>query len=353
MTSRKLAIHVGSWILFIAYEVGVSWYFGDHSSVLEFASFYLIDIILFYLNAHFVFNRHTPPKSFSGFILLMVAILGELALYTFLSGALNNAFKPIAGIEIFTSIPFSVVVMSIWRGIYFLGLSIAYWAVSRTIKVVKAAQKAELLKLKSLREKERLENEIIKLQNAYLEARINPHFLFNTLNFIFNQVEEGNPDASKNILLLSEIMHYSLRSLETDGKVPLSREIDHIKRYIELNKSRFDNKLYLKEQIEEVSSGDIRVPPLLLLTFVENVFKHGDLTDKAAPGLIRIAFEDDQLLLYTKNKKNKSRNDQREHLGIINASRRLKNYYASDDVDLKIEETENEFILSLKIQTWK
>ena len=348
---RKILIHAVCWMLFISYEVGVSWYFGEHSTIFEYACFYVLDILFFYFNAHFVFFKFTPSGSFSRYIILIVAILSELTIYTYISTTLNNAFMQMRDFQVFTSIKTPVLIMSVSRGVYFLGLSIAYWAVLRTIKAVKTSQNAQLNQLRSLRENERLEKDILKLNNSYLQARINPHFLFNTLNFIFNQVEEGDPDASKNIHLLSDIMRYSL-SIEEDGKVPLYQEIDHIKRYIKLNKSRFDNRLYLEDQITEISGGDARIPPLLLLTFVENVFKHGDMTDVASPGIISISYKDGKLLLYTKNKKKKSRMNHGEHVGIINAITRLKNYYTKDDFDLEMKDEEAEFILNLKIQIW-
>ena len=349
---RKILIHAVCWMLFISYEVSFSWYFGDHSTIFEYASFYFLDILFFYFNAHVAFIKFSENKSFSGFAALILVILTELIIYTYFSISLNNIFKQIKGFHIFTYINTDVLILSVWRGIYFLGLSIAYWAILRTIKAVKTSQKAKIDQLIALREKERLEKDILKLNNLYLQARINPHFLFNTLNFIFNQVEEGNPDASKNIHLLSDIMRYSLCPIEDDGKVPLYQEIDHIKRYIKLNKSRFDNQLYLEDEITEISGNDARIPPLLLLTFVENVFKHGDMTDVASPGIIRISYKDGQLYLYTKNKKKKSLMNHREHVGITNAITRMKNYYAKDNFDLKMKDEETEFILNLKIQIW-
>lgn len=349
MPLRKLAVHASCWTLFIAYEVGISSYFGDHSTIFEFALFYLLDILLFYTNADFVFYNLVPARNFSRFTCLMAALIGELSLYSYCSLVLNNSFKHLVGTVKFTQLNFPVIIMAVWRGVYFLGLSIAYWAVTKTIRSGKIAQKAAIQELNSLREMQRLENDLIRLQNAYLQANINPHFLFNTLNFVYYQVEEGNPDASKNILLLSEIMHYSLENLEKDGKVPLSREIEHIKRYIELNKFRFDNKVYLKDTIGDLSTNETRVPPLLILTFVENVFKHGDLTDESHPGIIQIDYKDHALLLYTNNKKNKSLHLHRQGSGIENARTRLKNYYG-DLANLKIDNSKEIFILSLKIQ---
>ena len=352
MNWRKLTVHSGCWVLFIVYEVGISWYFGDQSTFIEFAVFYVLDIALFYYNAHIVFSRFTTTFSLARIITLTAVVLTELSVYIYFSLIFNNIFNSVQGVRILGIRSVSVIIMAIWRGVYFLGLSIAYWAVIKTIMTVKAAEEAKLKELKSVSEKEKLEHDLAKLQNAFLQARINPHFLFNTLNFILSQVEEGNPDAPGNILLLSEIMQYSLCSLQTDGKVPLSQEIEHIRRYIQLNKSRFDNRLYLRDQLAEISEESIRIPPLLLLTFIENVFKHGDMTDEATPGTIQICFQEGRLFLFTRNRKSKSENNRKEKLGINNAMTRLNNFYETENVDLKIKETETEFILSLKIQLW-
>lgn len=349
ISSKKIGIHAICWVLFIVYEVSVSVHFGDQSSIGEYACFYILNILLFYVNAHVVFNGHRK-KTLPDILALLVLVPLEIFIYVAASTVLNNVFSHQGGLGLFLKFAPDVVIMSLWRAIYFFGLSIAYWAVLNTIRTMNDAQQVKMRELEMLREKEMLEKENIKLQNAYLQARINPHFLFNALNFIYNQVEEGHPEAPKNVVLLSEIMQYSLSTAEPDGMIPLHQEIDHIRRYIELNQNRFSDTLFLNNEIKEVVKDAVRIPPLLLLTFVENVFKHGDMTDQGHPGIIRIIYEEGQLRLYTENKMRKSRNGQRTHMGIENARTRLKNYYREDDVNLTLEERGVLFILNLNIR---
>ncbi|GAA4312327.1 sensor histidine kinase [Compostibacter hankyongensis] len=346
---RKPFLHVFGWLTFIIYEISISWYFGDNSSLLAFGAFYILNIFLFYFNAHVIFFRFLSDNSFFRWVTLVLLTVIELAVYTYISTCLNNVFKHLKGVAILTHMNPDVVVMSIWRGVYFLGLSIAYWGVSSRIRAIKAAQQAEISRLKTLQERETLEKENIQLQNAYLQARINPHFLLNTLNFIYNQVEEINPIAADNIVLLSEIMQYSLSGMGKDGKVPLTQEIDHIRKYIGLNQSRFDNRLHLSTEIIGYPHPDKRIPPLLLLTFVENLFKHGDLTDPGHPGIIQVDMNNGQLLLFTKNKKRRFPVKHRDHVGISNARTRLYNFYGESGAHICIDQTETEFTLNLKI----
>lgn len=352
MISRKILIHALCWIIFIAYEISVSIYFGDQSSFVEFAAFYILDILLFYFNAHVIFLKFFSDRSFFRFATLAFFILIELVAYCYLSVCLNTILKNQNVTDIFLHIQLDVLIMSVWRGIYFLGLSIAYWAVSNNIKAIKRAKEAEVNMLTSQTEQEKLNAEIFRLQNAYLQTRINPHFLLNTLNFIYNQVEVVSLPAADNIVTLSEIMQYSLSTMGKDGKVPLNREINHIKNYIKLNQSRFDNKLNLNTEIINDVNLDKRIPPLLILTFVENIFKHGDLTDKDNPGIVQIEVINGALKLFTKNKKREFLNYKDKHnerVGIINAKTRLSNFYGNNRFKLNINQTETEFKVHLKI----
>lgn len=341
MTLKKTGVHALCWIIFITYEVSVSRYMGDPSSYLAFALFYVIDIVLFYCNADYVFPKFLPagthiPKA--AIVILPISI--ELAIYIYLSVCLNNAFKHIGGVDIFTRITNPVLVTALWRGIYFLGLSIAYWAARTRIQAIKKTQEATL-------QRENLKKENAILQNAYLQARINPHFLFNTLSFIYNQTQERSPAAADSIAKLSDIMRYALSDIDTDGKVPLRHETDHIKKYIDLNHSRFRPAFYLNAQITD--GGSQRIPPLLLMTFVENVFKHGDITDKDHPGQIALSLTNGRLSLYTENRKRVSLLPYTKHLGIENARKRLDNFYGTDRATLSIHETESQFNLTLEI----
>jgi sensor histidine kinase YesM len=349
MPLRRILTHVFCWALFIIYEVSIARYMGDHSTLLAFACFYVLDIGLFYFNAHVVLNNFASKKSISKYLFLVIAIMGELIVYAYLSVVLNNALKEKNGVNLFFFMKSKVAASAIWRGIYFIGLSVAYWSVLRFINAIKNTTAAKISELNAQNRSQKLEKDVLILRNAYLQARINPHFLFNTLNFLYNQAEEKNPGIGANIVLLSEIMQYSLSTEAEDGKVPLYKEIQHIKRYIRLNLSRFDQKLFLGEKIDEIPNKEARIPPLILLTFVENLFKHGDMTDKAAPGMIIASYRDNCLDFLTRNKKRKEKKDNREHVGIQNALTRLNNFYPEESFTYSINEEFEIYTFILKL----
>ncbi len=120
-------------------------------------------------------------------------------------------------------------------------------------------------------EKEKAETEL----NA-LRSQLNPHFLFNTLNNIYSLSLMNSPVTSKSIAGLSEILDHVLYRCNT-AYVPLSSEIKLIENYLELEKLRYDERLQIS--FEYVTDNQAAIAPLILLSFVENAFKHGASED--------------------------------------------------------------------------
>lgn len=105
-----------------------------------------------------------------------------------------------------------------------------------------------------------------------LKAQIQPHFLFNSLNNLYYDIYKILPEVAERISMLSNIMRYYMQETRKTT-VPLSVELDFIKNYIELEMVRLVNPPAIKMQIN--SPGDLLLPPMLLMPFVENFFKHG------------------------------------------------------------------------------
>ena len=195
--------------------------------------------------------------------------------------------------------------------------SIFYAAVvkaNRTIgeKIVEVQKKFEFkcaLMDTKLREKE-LEKNLLTTQLASLKHQIDAHFLFNSLNFLrykSGQLAEAD-SLSESIVLLADIMRYSVegagdRSSDTVvTKVSLESEIEHIKNYIKFNQLRSLGELHVHTEI--AGKFKFRVlPPLILINFVENAFKYGDLTDEAYPLMINIGIRFGTLHMKVTNKK--------------------------------------------------
>jgi sensor histidine kinase YesM len=122
-------------------------------------------------------------------------------------------------------------------------------------------------------EKIAAENRAKDLELINLRSQLNPHFLFNALNSIHSLAMMKKDNASDAVLLLSDLMRYTL-NYEKRDVVPLSEEIEVVEKYLQLEKIRFSKKLNTELNISDATL-DIKVPPIIVQTLVENAIKHG------------------------------------------------------------------------------
>ena len=143
--------------------------------------------------------------------------------------------------------------------------------------------------IRGQRNRRELERQQLLTELAMLKTQINPHFLFNTLNNIYSLTSRKSDKAPEAVLRLAEIMRYLLYESSTDT-VPLSRELDHLRSFLDLQRLRLPASAQEAVVLEvDGTNPDCVHPiaPLLLLPLVENAFKHGDLT--ARPVAVHIA----------------------------------------------------------------
>jgi two-component system, LytTR family, sensor kinase len=170
-----------------------------------------------------------------------------------------------------------------------------------------------------------LENEKLSAELAFLKSQINPHFLFNTLNNIYSLAYQQSDKTPAAILKLSEIMRYMLYE-SNDDKVDLSKEIRYLENYIELQRLRFKNQTFVNLKICG-DAGNQKLMPLVLISFVENAFKHGVADDESHPINISISIEPFRLKFTVDNKVNNLNKDETGGIGLINVKRRLDLFY--------------------------
>ncbi|RSK47544.1 hypothetical protein EI291_14900 [Hymenobacter rigui] len=207
----------------------------------------------------------------------------------------------------------------ILRGVLFYTYSLAYAYMSYAIRVQKQLRMQE----HQLRVQER---GLLEADIAFLKSQINPHFLFNALNFLYAQVYPLSEPTAKSVLLLSDIMRYALNEGGEHGKVMLDKEIQHLRNYVALNQLRFGHKLQVQLQVEG-STQFLLILPLVLITFVENCFKHGELFDAAYPVLVQVRVQENQLTFFTSNRKHGGPVEHSTGIGIDNTRRRLAAIY--------------------------
>jgi two-component system, LytTR family, sensor kinase len=348
LTSRTFFYHVLAWATFIAYEVSMVQVIRPTQTIWwEYAGYYTVNILLFYIHAHIVLSYAIGKKGMPLLLLLLVPL--ELCFYLGIEYILEFLLNLIR----LRPSPFSFdkpfILGYIWRAVYFLGISTAYWFVRHMIHNKKRINHMEVERLRAEKEKAELEKGLIRSQNAFLQAQISPHLLFNTLNFVYNSVQEVSPKASEGVMLLAEVMHYALKRVQEDGKSDLFYEVEHIEKYIALNQLRFSYPLHLQVQRSGCLSQG-KIPPLLLLTFVENVFKHGDLTDPAYPASVAISCQGDYLHFSTHNKKRSQPGNLGHGIGIENARTRLMELYSVMDYAFSIQEDDMLHTVTLKLK---
>ncbi len=170
-----------------------------------------------------------------------------------------------------------------------------------------------------------LESEKKDMELQFLKSQLNPHFLFNSLNNIYSLAYQKSDKTADAILKLSEIMRYMIYE-SNDSWVALSKEVEYVQSYIELQKLRFKDGA----AVELTLNGEIdnqHVVPLILISFVENAFKHGVANDPEDPIRINIIANQKILHFSITNKKSKTNKDAMGGVGLNNVERRLQLLY--------------------------
>ena len=172
-------------------------------------------------------------------------------------------------------------------------------------------------------EARQLEQKKTESELKMLKAQLNPHFLFNTLNNIYSLSLDNSPKTASAIGKLSDILDHVL--YKCNGQfVSLSNEIELIKNYIELEKLRYDDRLEIT--FDTVIENNIEIPPLLLLSLVENAFKHGEISNEK-PLNIELVGTIDKLYYQVSNSVKEKQKDQQTGIGLNNLKDRLAYYF--------------------------
>jgi two-component system LytT family sensor kinase len=159
-----------------------------------------------------------------------------------------------------------------------------------------------------------------------LRAQLNPHFLFNTLNAVSTLVDEDPPGARSMIARLSDLLRHTLGE-SNEQEIPLGREIEMLRRYLDIMEVRFQGKLEVSIQ-SEASLDDALVPNLVLQPLVENAFHHGIGQMKSVGRVaVRAVRDDGDLVLTVRDNGRGPANPVREGVGLTNTRARLTQLY--------------------------
>jgi LytS/YehU family sensor histidine kinase len=210
----------------------------------------------------------------------------------------------------------------------------------------------------TLSKNKELQNKILETQLQikdqelqYLKKQIHPHFLFNTLNTIYGLALKQSKNTPDIILKLANLLDYILYQV-SKPQVRLKEEVSHIKEYIDLEKIRFQETLKVDFISDEISD-EIQIAPMLLIPFVENAFKHGNLVNGFLSIIIEVKFVESTLFFGIKNSiMEKESENSNNGIGLENIKKRLNILY-HDRYNLEINQESNWYIVQLSISNLK
>jgi hypothetical protein len=199
---------------------------------------------------------------------------------------------------------------------------------------------------------ESMQKENVKNELDFLKAQFNPHFLFNSINSIYGNIDKGNSSARRMLLTFSEMLRYQLYECNTDF-ISVDKEINYITNYVALQRTREAENLVIDLQIDKGLNG-FRIAPLLFVAFIENAFKYvSHHEDKENKVEISLARKMNQLVFRTYNtKENLNGRAVIGHggIGIANVKRRLELLYPyKHELVISRNESSYEVILNLQL----
>lgn len=279
--------------------------------------------LIAYVSYYFVFKLNSNWKK-AGSVIFFITTLGLLALLK--DRRIHDSTNLDQTFEYFTN---------------FLGRSLLFYLLVFLID-----------RFEFFRRYQKLEKELKQAKEQLLRNQLHPHFLFNAFNSLYSLSLKNHPETSDYILKLSGMMRY-LTDENHFEKVLLHKELDFIEKYIAIEKIRFGQDARIQLLVEDNTKDEKWIEPFLLITLVENAFKHGFYTNiKDAFVKIHMQIELRDLLFTVENsvlRKQHFQESSREGKGLENLKRRLELLYPQSS-GLKITNTPTTYTAHLKIR---
>ena len=309
---KNIAIHFAAWLFLITLYYCLAYFRKEQGLMLvEYFAKYMLVIPVFYINIYFILPRYFQTKK------IVKLIISEIALSFFCYGCYYLTYKLI--LPTFFEYPkldlrlLELYPKSLWWYFNYSLYGFGFWYAKEAIAKQKRINA--------------LERQNYIAETNFLKSQVNPHFLHNTLNMLYSQTMQYSSVLATNIMRLSNMMRYSLESInKEDGKVLLKEELQYLDDLIQIHQSRFSNKLNVIYEQTGHLNGQV-VPALSLITPVENAIKYGDLRDDENPLFIKSEILTDGIHFYCRNKKKTLVTEESHGTGIDNLKKRLDFLY--------------------------
>lgn len=341
MNRQTLRYHLLGWLLLVAYDfVGI---YNEHPAnlrnllLLQF-TFRLSMMSVFYYCFLLLFPQYLRLSRLPQ---LLLGLLLAPVVFTATRYALEQLLLPLLfGFSNYTGEVNLLAYLhdNAERGLPMMMVAAAAWGVQDTFVREKQRETQLLLQEKT------------QAELAFLKTQINPHFLYNTLNYIYSEAYLVSEPLAEAVLRLSDLMRYMLQD-SPDGKVELHKEVEYLENYLALHRLRFEDKFFVEfEQLGHLTRQ--RVASLVLIPFVENALKHGVITRPDQPVTIRLQLPGPQQLRFeVRNHISQHQKDHTTGIGLVNLRRRLELLYPGRHrLEIRNDDTTHHTLLELELE---
>ncbi len=337
--NKKINVFLHLLVWFVLFSMPYALWYGQDQEINRLIAHFWIPLvfyaILFYLNYFVFIERFLFIKKTVLFIITNLVLIAFFSIFreqlesTFFQNIFRETSRPGPPFKMF-------MYMQVLSYMPPLFIAIAIKTTKRWAQTEVARKEADHYKLKS------------ELQ--HLHYQLQPHFFFNSLNNIYSMVDVSPNEAKKAIHSLSKLMRYML--YETDMElVPFSKEIDFMKKYIDLMKLRISDKTVVTFNFPSEDAG-VKIAPLLFISLIENAFKHGvsaskkshiDMALTCDKKAVTFSIENDNFPKKTNDKSGSG-------IGLQNLEKRLQLLYPNK-YSFKNSIKDNRFLVTLEIET--
>lgn len=286
--------------------------------------------ILIYLNLLLIFPRLIERNK----MLMILLSLLSLCVYTVVKSAHDLTLLPLL-IPDLPEADFFLVKL-----FYNFAIALFYFAIAAALQL----SRQWLIQRELLRQ---IKLEKLSTELEYLKAQMNPHFLFNSINTIFFQIDKQNHSARETLGKFSDMLRYQL--YECNGtEIAIEKELAYLKNYVELQKLRRNEHDILEFTVAD-ALRNFTLPPLLLIPFIENAFKHiSNFTDKKNEVRIELTKNGQQVQLMVFNTTDSS-DKETGGIGLKNVKRRLELLFPHRHT-LDMKKTTDRFEITLALE---
>jgi two-component system LytT family sensor kinase len=319
--TQSLKIHILCWTVFIIYEVVIAGILAGFFPFAHYFLFYILNISFFYFHSSFLLN-YLSKNPLINIWRIPIFIIFELFIYlivTFICTQFLNKFLHDQSLN-FSFLNYQYLSSAAFRAIQFILYGTGYYFL---INYIRKREKGLIQDI----ENEKLKNEVLRAEQDFLRAQINPHLLFNTLSFIKYAAKKKPAEADEAVIRLSGIMSFALES--NNETTLVSTELEQVENIIGLNQLRYNHKLHIN-YLKSLKNDKATIIPIVILTLVENIFKHGMLLEEEFPAKIYIESDEHHLLVQTSNLPNLNSHVVSNNKGLANIRSRMDQHYGNN-----------------------